>query len=141
MKNKIIYEFIKSAIQYMNKEIALESNSLFRIDGIGYKEEVPGRFIYHIKYGTSINGGIELYYVCEEDSQFITISGVVVYAKDKNGVVKVYNSNEEICNNLDAINMLNSAIADLNNAKILGECKKTIEEESYLIQRSRALRI
>ena len=137
MKNdKKLYEFLKAAIQYMNNEIELESNNLFRIDGICYKEEVEGQHVYHIKYGTSINGGIELYYVYSRLNDANTINGVVVYVKNKDGKIESLTSSEEINNNPKAIELIDNAIADLNKAKVLGYCVPKMDKGSYLVRHS-----
>ena len=130
--DKKLYEFLKAAIQYMGKNIELESNNLFRIDKACYTEEVEGQHVFHVKYGTAINGGIDLNYIHFDSKKSDTINGMAVYVKNQDGKIDILTSLKAVNNNPAAINLIDAAINDLNNAKVIGDCEETMDPGSFL---------
>lgn len=140
MKNdKKLYEFLKAAVQYIGKEIELESNNLFRIDEVCYIEEVEGQNLFHIKYGTSIKGGIDLNYIHFDSKKSDTINGIAVYVKNKDGKMDILTSLEDINNNSKAVELIDNAIDDLNKAKVIGNYIPNVDSGSCLLRYSESV--
>ncbi len=157
---KKLENFFKTSIKYYGKRISLNSNQHFSIDQLCDLDNNQEENInYVIQYGFPQSGGICMHFTYEKKRNSFTITKVSVYAPaaGKNMVVanfasqsnvgpmnvninfglnadtKEHTKLSEIEANPNAMEMIDIAISDLNDAQILGECMLAVPKGSKFI--------
>ena len=155
-----IQNFYNVAIKCYGKEIALPSNQYFSMDQIvdEGKEEL-GKHKFQIQYGFPQSGAIILKFIYNENENSILIDGLTVYAPPEekeliianftpqtqvgevgirintgidNGTQKYTNSSEMELNP-NVFKLFDMAILDMQNVKIMGECREAVAADSPTI--------
>ncbi len=121
--NKKIIMFFNIAICYVGKEIKINSNNEFDIDEVWDNHDKEGEYYYHIEYKYGNKGLIVLDYSYVSEGNCFKINNVVFYLDD--------NIDLQQNNSRESIELLDSAINDLNNAIVLGECRYPVEEQGF----------
>ena len=114
VQQKVKY-FFNIATEYIGKEIEINSGSYFIIDEVLPEKQVLGEYNYHIYYS---------------NSNSFCIKDIVFYIIDNKGILRRYN----FSNRIEIIKLLDSAIDDLSNAKILGDCLYGNKDNSSTIR-------
>lgn len=157
---KRINDFFKITLQFYGKEIGITSNQYFGINKIYNKEnEQLGEYEYIIQYGFPQSGCVNMNFKYYRKTKSFTLDKISVYAQPANQ--SYYTANfapqtqigetsinmnfgmdtgtqehttlDEIENNPNALKMLDSAISDLKQAKILGDCTFVVPKGSNMI--------
>ena len=113
VKNKLSIFFHK-AIEFIGKEIIIDSSNSFIIEEICDKDNSKGEYYYHIEYKYKDLGIIDINYCYISEGNAFKISNVVFYKDDS----------------IDNITLLDSALNDLNNAVILDMVNTPIKENT-----------
>lgn len=149
--------FFRTALKYYGKEIGLTSNQHFSIEQICDSEkEQCGEYSYMIQYGFPQSDCVIMNFGYSQKANEFTIDRISVYAPPVGENIIMANfaphlqagpigisvnfgmdmgtqehtSIHEIEENPNALKMLDIAIADLNQAQILGECKLAVSTGS-----------
>lgn len=142
--------FFQKSLKFCGKEIALNSNQHFDIWQIRNDENLQqGIYDYQIQYGFPQSGCIILDFSYGLENKNFSINEITVYAPDSSENIisanfapqanndnltvsanfgldmeaKEYIGASEIAQNPNALNLLNFANNDLENAEVLGECR------------------
>ena len=129
VQQKVKY-FFNIATEYIGKEIEINSGSYFIIDEVLPEKQVLGEYNYHIYYSDIKDNMIDIYYIYSSNSNSFCIKDIVFYIIDNKGILRRYN----FSNRIEIIKLLDSAIDDLSNAKILGDCLYGNKDNSSTIR-------
>ena len=155
-----VERFLKLALQYNGKEIAVPSDQFFCIDQVVDPERVQQGFTpYRVQYGFPKTGAIRVDFSYSDQEDSILIDGVKVVvpsAKVSHDMFTVYphverdvfgvhvnvgldttnvehSTLDTIEQNPKAMQFLDTATADLSQAVVLGDCEVFTEEGSEVI--------
>lgn len=152
--------FLKTALQYLDKEIALPSGQRFSIDLVRDAEkEREKTYTYQIQYGFPQAGAIcvSLEYCFARNELIVDKTEVFVPPADRdlsianfapqvqnseltvsinfgmdNGTI-AHSDEDDIVKNPNALKMFDLAISDLTQARILGDCQICVPSGSKTI--------
>ncbi len=154
-----VQQFLRTALSYYGKEIALPSEQIFTIDKIVEVGANPDEDNFAIQYGFPQSGAVCMDFAYSRSNNEFYIDGVEVFAPPEGedlvmasftphqeideigisvnfgldtGTIK-HAKLEEIDRNPNALKLLDLAIQDLENAEVLGPCRVAVPEGSTRI--------
>ncbi len=158
-QNKIS-SFFRTILPFVGYEIGIPSNMHFSIEQICEEGTPANTFQYAVQYGFPQSGSVIMNFGYNSESRQFSIDKISVYAAPKeeeqpvvanfsprtqigpmsikvnfgmNMNTVAHDSLSSIEANKNALGMLDMAIADLSKAKVFGECRLCVPEDSTRI--------